>query len=285
MTRTSKGGTRCPYCAGKLVIPGETDLATRRPDVAAEWHPSKNQIAPQDVTQSSNRTAWWQCRSGHEWAAIIANRTGGNSGCPFCDGRRINPGTNDLATVNPDLAAQWHPDLNTKTPFGVTLNSHHKAWWICENGHPWRATVASRAAGTGCPVCAGQKVLPGFNDLASQRPDITAEWHPTRNTLTPTDLTPTSNRKAWWRCSHGHEWKATVYNRTKGSRCPVCIGYQIIPGFNDLSTTHPSLGGVAPNQKHNQTHCRLRRKSPTVLVDMPRTRPRMAGIATRPHTS
>ncbi|WP_370037233.1 zinc-ribbon domain-containing protein [Nocardioides sp.] len=31
-----------------------------------------------------------------------------------------------------------------------------------------------------------------------------------------------SNRKAWWRCSAGHEWESTVNNRTHGQGCPEC---------------------------------------------------------------
>ena len=38
------GGSRCPYCAGKKPIPGQSDLATTHPALAAEWDEEKNRI-------------------------------------------------------------------------------------------------------------------------------------------------------------------------------------------------------------------------------------------------
>lgn len=34
--------TDCPYCSGRAAWPGETDLASRFPELAGEWHPTKN---------------------------------------------------------------------------------------------------------------------------------------------------------------------------------------------------------------------------------------------------
>lgn len=47
----------------------------------------------------------------------------------------------------------------------VLPNSHRKVWWICSKGHEWQAAVSTRNGGNKCPYCAGQKVLPGNNDL------------------------------------------------------------------------------------------------------------------------
>lgn len=61
-----------------------------------------------------------------------------------------------------DLLAQWHPALNgTLTPQMVTAGSHKRAWWVCPEGHIWKAVIYSRAGPQrrGCPVCAG-KVRP-----------------------------------------------------------------------------------------------------------------------------
>ena len=82
------------------------------------------------------------------------------------------------------------------TPRDVTFGTKRKVWWRCEKGHTWRVSVQSRTLeGTGCPVCAGKQVLPGFNDLASQKPALAAQWDAARNgTLTPEQVTPASNR-------------------------------------------------------------------------------------------
>lgn len=57
------------------------------PDVAAEWHPTKNgDLTPADVTGLSNRWVWWQCARGHEWEGAINQRTRRKSptSCPYC---------------------------------------------------------------------------------------------------------------------------------------------------------------------------------------------------------
>ena len=70
-------------------------------------------------------------------------------------------------------------------------------------GHEWTATVKSRAiSGTGCPYCSHNKVLEGFNDLASQRPLIASEWSERNYPLKPNMVTVFANRKVWWRCSN-----------------------------------------------------------------------------------
>jgi len=152
-------GKGCPVCNGRAVIPGENDMASSFPELAAQWHPTKNpQTSPDRVTPYSNRRVWWQCELGHEWQATVAHRTASNSGCPVCAGRQVQVGFNDLATVEPKLAAQWHPELNGPlTPEMVTAGSHKRVWWQCQDGHSWRAVVYSRATGrkSGCPICAG----------------------------------------------------------------------------------------------------------------------------------
>lgn len=43
------------------------------------------------------------------------------------------------------------------TPDDVTPFSKKKVWWNCEHGHKWKAVVASRSYGSGCPMCRNQK--------------------------------------------------------------------------------------------------------------------------------
>lgn len=96
--------------------------------------------------------------------------------------------------------------------------------------------------GTGCPYCSHNKVLAGFNDLASQYPDIAAEWSDRNLPLLPTMVTAFANSKAWWKCRDcGNEWYTLISTRAGGSRCPYCSGYTLLKGFNDLATTHPDL--------------------------------------------
>ena len=239
---TRTGGSGCPYCAGRMAWPGENDLASQQPEIAAQWHPKKNTLTAEQVTVGSHHKAWWLCEAGHEWQAIVKSRVGG-TGCPYCANRAVIPGENDLATTHPELAQEWALERNKWSPKEITFGSTKKAWWRCEKGHEWQATVASRARGVGCPICAGKVIVPEENDLVSRFPDIAAEWHPTRNgTLTPDRCSPSSNRKVWWLCPLGHEYQAAVGARTvSGSDCPFCAGRKVLVGFNDLATLEPAV--------------------------------------------
>lgn len=152
-------GTGCPVCAGRVILPGENDMASQFPEVAREWHPTKNGVLlPAQVPPSSKRRVWWRCPMGHEYAAAVGMRTMRNSGCPYCAGKKVLAGFNDLATTEPKIAAQWHPTLNgSLTPQMVTAGSHKKVWWLCAEGHVWKAAIYSRAGKQrrSCPVCAG----------------------------------------------------------------------------------------------------------------------------------
>lgn len=223
-------GNGCPVCAGKSVIEGENDLASSYPEIAAQWHPTKNgELTPTSVTPFSNRKVWWICEKKHEYEAAIASRAGRDNGCPICGNHKLLPGFNDLATVSPLIASQWHPTKNgTLTPCDVKASSRNKAWWICEKGHAWQAQITVRVrTTTGCPYCSNHLVLPGFNDLQTYYPELAKEWHPLLNKpLTPDMVVSGNNRRVWWVCSEGHVWKTQIASRTgKGTGCPVCAGY------------------------------------------------------------
>lgn len=117
---------------------------------------------------------------------------GGGRGCPVCAGKTIVTGENDLAHLQPEIAAQWDKRKNgCLKPSDVAVSSNRPARWRCELGHSYRATVSSRTQRkTGCPYCAGRKVLKGFNDLKTLCPGVAAQWHPSLNgALTPEMVT------------------------------------------------------------------------------------------------
>ena len=135
-----------------------TSLAAQHPEISRLWHPTRNGgLDPGGVMPASHRKIWWQCSRGHEWEAMPFSLLQG-TGCPYCAGKKAWPGFNDLATLYPNLAREWHPELNgALTPREVTKGSHKQIWWQCPEGHTWKAMVFARAKpnGTGCPVCAG----------------------------------------------------------------------------------------------------------------------------------
>jgi len=81
----SDAPTSCPYCAGKKVAP-DTRLTFSHPEIAAEWHPTKNgKITPSDVTYGSGTKRYWICKQKHVWPASPNSRTSGDGhGCGRC---------------------------------------------------------------------------------------------------------------------------------------------------------------------------------------------------------
>lgn len=235
MIEKSKRQTLREYC-----------IENDRLELLCQWHPVKNgDHTPSNVPVGSNRKFWWMDELGHEWEQGLYNRCARRSGCPICAGRVILPGFNDLASKNPELAVQWHPNKNgSLTPQEVRPGSSRKVWWICSKGHEWRASPTTRVKmGAECPICSNYFALTGYNDLATTHPGIASQWHPTKNgSLTPQEIVAGSNRSVWWQCSLGHEWCAKVVDRTRGTNgCPYCANQKVLKEFNDLATTHPRI--------------------------------------------
>jgi ssDNA-binding Zn-finger/Zn-ribbon topoisomerase 1 len=138
----------------KTLVKKRGSLAEVRPDLAAQWHPTKNgDITPHDVTAKSTYKVWWIDENGNEWKQEIAvrNRSDVIKGFPE---QRLLVNYNDLRTEHPEIAATWHPTKNGDAiPENFKSGSSFKAWWLCEKGHEWRAEIDSRVAGRGCPVC------------------------------------------------------------------------------------------------------------------------------------
>lgn len=201
------------------------------PELIAEWNWEKNNelgLYPNMIAYGSGKKVWWKCKRGHEWQTTIHARFYNKCGCPYCAGHRAIKGETDLQTVNPSLAKEWNYDKNKElTPADIMPGSTKKVWWKCEKGHEWQASVGSRHChNNSCPYCTNQKVLKGYNDLATIYPEIAQQWHPTKNgDLLPTDVTAHTVKSVWWLCEHGHEWKASISNRTHNrfpTGCPHC---------------------------------------------------------------
>jgi hypothetical protein len=221
----------CPFCAGHRLMRGVNDLESQYPEIASqvyEWD-------PKEVFASSGKKLRWKCNQDHIWIASVNSRTNMKSGCPICAGVQILEGFNDLKTKYPELASEafgWDPAT-------VTPGSNQKKEWQCKFGHKWISMVNSRTGGgVGCPVCSGNKVLVGFNDLLSKYPEVASETYD----WDPSTVTSGSNQIKTWKCKSNHIYKATVSSRTaRGNGCPFCSGKRLLPGFNDLQTKFPEI--------------------------------------------
>ena len=190
----------------------EESLSVKRPDLSSEWHPTRNaSLTPAMFSKSSSEKVWWKCKNGHEWQAEINSRYKGNN-CPYCSGKKILVGYNDLATVNPLLSAEWHPTKNEDLlPSMVQNKSKNKVWWRCSKGHEWQATISHRSSGSGCPYCSGRMAIKGVTDLKTLHPKIANLWHLTKNdNLSPDEVTAGSEKNVWWMGECGHEWQRAV---------------------------------------------------------------------------
>lgn len=181
----------CPFCRGNATKGTGLYLADQDPEMAAEWcHERNGTWTPENIRVDSKRKLWWHCLAcGHEWQDTPRERSK-RSGqcCPKCGKIR-----GSIAWLYPSLAAEWSEE-NPVSPWMVRPNAQlgFTPLWDCpENkGHHWRALVATRVRGGGCPECvdsgksrielkyfdAARKVLAGarsgakFEDAAFSNP-------------------------------------------------------------------------------------------------------------------
>jgi predicted secreted protein len=238
-------GHGCPACQN-LQISVTNNLAKLEPEIAEEWHPTKNgKLTPRDVVPGYYKAVWWKCPRGrdHVWRKTVCARVYGGRGCPFCAGQRPSAGHN-LAVDAPRVAKEWHPTKNGDLkPRDVTLGSRKAVWWKCPKGadHEWSSSVYIRKKG-GCPFCANMRIS-STNSLAAVAPAVAAQWHPTKNgKLRPRDVIAGSNRRVWWKCPKAgdHEWPASIANRLAGTTCPFCLNRRLCAS-NSLAVAFPKI--------------------------------------------
>ena len=234
-------GENCPICSGSRVIEGINDLATKYPEIAAEWSTKNLPLKPTMVSAGSHKKVIWVDKLGHEWTASVKSRVQG-SGCPYCSHNLVLAGFNDLASRFPEIASEWSERNLPLTPDKVTAFKNTRVWWKCHLGHEWYTLISTRSGGSQCPYCSGIKLLIGFNDLATKYPTLAKEWSERNLPLTPDMVNEKSTKNVWWKCrTCGYEWKSVVRARAKGSLCPVCADRTVLAGYNDLATTDPEL--------------------------------------------
>ena len=126
--------------------------------------------------------------------------------------------------VHPDLVKEWSPE-NELGPDKISYGSNIPVIWNGACGHTWTASPKNRGNGHGCPICSGNKVVVGLNDLVTLFPEVAKEWSSERNyPAAPQYFRPKSNRLFWWKCSKcGREWQAKIADRTDGHGCPHCL--------------------------------------------------------------
>ena len=243
----------CPFCSGRF-ISSERSFAIKFPDIAVEWHPTKNgDLEPYQVGPTSSKKVWWACDKGHEWQAEVRNRTSSRAKCKQCWLFE-----NSLVITHPEIATEWHPNKNSPlTPNEVTHGSQRQVWWRCQKGHEWNTRINDRVRGSKCPKCSNEKRRQStkHKSITESAAEFAKQWHPTLNLpLTPDKISLGSTKtKIWWICSRNqkHIWQATPGNRLKGRNCPHCLqGPSLTDKFPTLAKEwHPNRnGGLTPSE-------------------------------------
>jgi hypothetical protein len=205
-------------------VRGVDDLLTVFPGIAEELHPLKNEgLNADDFSAGSHDFAWWLCSSGHEWRAKVEARTRSArpTGCPYCAGKKVISGINDLETVSPELANEFS-SRNLKRANEINPTSKTKFIWVCLREHEWEATPKSRANGSGCPICRGKLIVKGENDFFSQFLKLKELWDFESNAQDPQTIHSGSRESFHWRCENGHKWKARAYTMARRQNCKSC---------------------------------------------------------------
>ena len=220
-------------------------LSKTHPKLAKEadgWDPK--------IYTPTNEKKVWICKLKHQYEQLITERKRGQ-GCPYCAGRKVWKGFNDLATTHPELAKQAHG----WDPSTFSAGSNKRVDWKCINDHITDSTIKNRAVtGNGCRICMNQEVLVGFNDLATSHPELAKQAHG----WDPRKVISGSNIDYEWKCPVGHIYTNNPGARTRGQSCNICAGKKILVGFNDLATTHPEIAreayGWDPQKIFGGTH-------------------------------
>lgn len=169
------------------------------------------------------KEACWKCNKGHKWIASAFDMTQRNwKGCPICNNKTFVNNQRNFSICYPSLMKEWDSNKNTNIdPSKINPHCGKKAWWKCNKGHSWKATINGRTKGFGCPQCAGNK--PSIENNLSLYP-VSKEFHLTKNGgLKPDNLMPGSCKKVWWTCNRGHDFLARISDRVgHKSSCPRC---------------------------------------------------------------
>jgi len=165
---TRRKPNKCAICSGQRIQIGVNDLATTHPELASEWHPTRNKkLTPQMVSKGSSEEAWWlrDCHNNgifHEWHSRVSKRAGKKPrGCAICRGYQVQKGINDLASQYPEIAKEWDYVKNKNMrPNSIVEHSGEKVAWkhyhkSKREWHGWSSRVADRTGRIpkGCPDC------------------------------------------------------------------------------------------------------------------------------------
>lgn len=228
------------------------------PDLLAEWDWEKNTKDPSVVSRGAVKKYWWICKKGHSFDMSPNSRTNKSKSqsCPYCSGKRVLKGSNDLATIHPEVEPMWDWDKNSLSPYEIPGSSKKRIYLKCENGHQFtRIPANSLGSVITCRQCSGYQLtwessvagwIGANNDLWSKK-----------NSTPPSEVKANEkSTKYWWVCELGHLWAESPHNQLKRLKgddwCPFCSNRKLLVGFNDLESTHPDIAHLVTTENPRQ---------------------------------
>ena len=178
-----------------------------------------------NLTYRSAKKIWWKCKKeGHTFQATCHHRTRG-SGCPSCiKYSRVITLEKSLLFLKPEIAKWWHPIKNGELePKDVSAATSSKYWFKCELGHEFESSTTHQNKKTiVCARCSG-RVPSEERNFEKDFPDAAKQWDYEKNLNRPSEYTPGSNYKAWWKCAKGHSYQQAITQRTgQNQGCNIC---------------------------------------------------------------
>jgi DNA-directed RNA polymerase subunit RPC12/RpoP len=217
----------CGVCSNKFLLSGFNDLKTQWPEIAKYYDNIRNPKDSSNIGPGNMRTdLWWVCDLNHGYTRSIAEQIRFGPKCEICRNKILLRGFNDLATVDPKLAAEWDEEKNGIAASDFIYKHHNKNfWWKCvAEGHSWETYFTNRCRTkqpTNCPYCSNKLFLPEFNSLSAMRPDIAEELD--EPDITGWEIPFGSPNNYNWKCSEGHIWNVSVSQRChNNSGCMLC---------------------------------------------------------------
>ena len=165
-----------------------------------------------------------------------------SSDLPYCNNRELLPGLNDFGSQFPELAEEWS-SRNSIRADEVLYTRNFTVYWDCPVCHgTYPAKMRDRKiSDDACPYCNNRKVLPGYNSLLVQYPELMPEWDTINNLLIGVDadqISPRNIQPIWWICnSCGYHYRMAtsrriMYETRHQIACSKCKGRRQKRRFN-----------------------------------------------------
>lgn len=162
MKNINDGIDNCPYCAGKKILTGYNDLSTVHPELMNRLSPDIKDSADKIVCKEDKYLSWICPTCGGEYIDSIGNLVKDIDNCPFCAGKKVLSGYNDVLTKFPSLRNEAY-DIGNYV-IGTDLckcleGSSKQSYWQCQEcGNIYRMKIIDRAekeerGHRACPRC------------------------------------------------------------------------------------------------------------------------------------